>query len=222
MIQSVILREMSVTDLDQVSQIDRHSFPLPWSKTTYMYEILENDNANMIVVSRPPKPEPVGVVSPVEPESGSPLGGFQKMLRRFRFFGVPKLPHTLETVVGLGGFWCAVGEAHISTIAVHPDWRGHGLGEVMLAGMLKRGIALGANESVLEVRVSNKIAINLYRKYEYKVLTKRPNYYRDNNEDAWLMQVDLTKDYRKRLERRIQTLYARLSVIDKLNSTKHV
>lgn len=43
-----------------------------------------------------------------------------------------------------GGMWYIAGEAHISTIAVHPKGRGHGWGEILLAGMVRRGIVLEA------------------------------------------------------------------------------
>lgn len=213
---------MTISDLEQVSQIDQASFALPWSKTTYVYEILENESAHMAVLSTAGTQAPAPAPLEASEAPPTPFGNLQKILRRFGILNAPILSELEETVVGIGGFWCAVGEAHISTIAVHPDWRGRGLGEALLAGMLKRGIALGASESVLEVRVSNAVAINLYRKYEYEILTRRLRYYRDNDEDAWLMQVNITDGYRERLNRRIQALYARVPVVDQLNTTERV
>ncbi len=66
-------------------------------------------------------------------------------------------------------------------------WRGRGIGELMLLAMIERSIELGAHEVTLEVRVSNTVAQNLYRKYGFEVVGRRPGYYRDNNEDADLM-----------------------------------
>ena len=93
-------------------------------------------------------------------------------------------------IIGYAGMWLIDGEAHISTIAVHPDFRSRGLGEVLLAGILSRGMFLDAEYSVLEVRVSNHSAINLYKKYEYEIVGRRKRYYRDNNEDALIMTVN--------------------------------
>jgi ribosomal-protein-alanine N-acetyltransferase len=124
---------------------------------------------------------------------------------------------TPAAIAGYGGFWLIDGELHVSTIAVHPDYRGRGLGEVLLAGMLSRGMALKAEYSVLEVRVSNQRALNLYYKYEYKIVSQRKNYYRDNNEDAYLMQLDaLDEAYKLRFAERITHLCERVPYTDLL------
>ncbi|MFN7210900.1 MAG: ribosomal protein S18-alanine N-acetyltransferase [Aggregatilineales bacterium] len=120
-------------------------------------------------------------------------------------------------IVGYGGMWLIEGEAHISTIATHPDWRGLGLGEVLLGGMVRRGMALGATYSVLEVRVSNVPAINLYRKYEFQIVSLRKGYYRDNNEDAYLMHLaPLDAAYAERFAARWRALQARVAFSDLL------
>ena len=121
-------------------------------------------------------------------------------------------------IVGYGGMWLIEGEAHISTIATHPDWRGQGLGEVLLAGMVLRGMTLGATYSVLEVRVSNVPAINLYRKYEFQIVSVRKGYYRDNNEDAYLMHLTpLDAAYAERFAARWQALQSRVAFTDLLS-----
>ncbi|MFQ3535768.1 MAG: ribosomal protein S18-alanine N-acetyltransferase [Aggregatilineales bacterium] len=121
-------------------------------------------------------------------------------------------------IVGYGGMWVIEGEAHISTIATHPHWRGQGLGEVLLAGMVLRSMALGATYSVLEVRVSNVPAINLYRKYEFQIVSVRKGYYRDNNEDAYLMHlVALDAAYAERFAQRWRALQMRVAFTDLLS-----
>jgi ribosomal-protein-alanine N-acetyltransferase len=207
--QPFILRFMTLHDLPQVAQIDRMSFPIPWSPRTYEFEINENDNSQMLVLSRPTPP-------PAQPQPPPSIG-----LRRrlHRLLGTSS-PAAADLVVGLGGFWCAVEEAHISTMAVHPGWRGRGLGEVLLAGMIARGIALGAREAALEVRVSNEVAQNLYRKYEFQVIARHPHYYRDNREDALLMQIaNLDAAYQVRLARRRRVLGRRVPFVDLVNGT---
>jgi ribosomal-protein-alanine N-acetyltransferase len=89
-----------------------------------------------------------------------------------------------------GGFWLVVDEAHISTIATAQQWRGRGLGELALLAMIERGLELGAHMVTLEVRVSNTIAQNLYRKYGFVITGERKRYYRDNGENAYIMTVD--------------------------------
>ena len=96
----------------------------------------------------------------------------------------------LSEVVGYIGLWFIVDEAHISTIAIHPDFRGHGFGDRLLQHALDYAASKGATTITLEVRVSNRVALNLYHKYGFKVVGSRPRYYRDNNEDAYLMVLD--------------------------------
>ncbi len=122
-------------------------------------------------------------------------------------------------IVGYAGMWYIAGEAHISTIAVHPNWRGRGYGEVILAGLLRRALVLGAECAVLEVRVSNVPALGLYRKYEFQSVGVRRNYYRDNGEDAYTMSLSpIDEAYALRFAGRLGQLRARLPFTDLLGS----
>jgi len=182
-------------DIQQVVEVDKLSFPLPWSSRSYLFEINDNDSAHMVVLETDATPR----------KSNGLLG----VLRRLSG------PLPTETIAGYGGFWLIDGEAHISTIAVHPGFRGRGLGEVLLAGMLARSMALKAEYSVLEVRVSNATAINLYRKYEFEVVGRRKGYYRDNNEDAFLMHLAPMDDaYCTRFAERVATLKKQVAYSD--------
>jgi ribosomal-protein-alanine N-acetyltransferase len=89
-------------------------------------------------------------------------------------------------VLGYAGGWLLVDEIHVSTIAVAPRWRRKGLAQLLLAELLKRGIALGARKATLEVRVSNVAAQKLYQKYGFRIVSKQKRYYADN-EDAYIM-----------------------------------
>lgn len=87
-------------------------------------------------------------------------------------------------VVGAAGYWFIVDECHISTLAVHPDWRRQGVGALLLQSLLQHARALGAVMATLEVRVSNAAAIRLYQKHGFAPNRRRRAYYRDNQEDA--------------------------------------
>ncbi|MGQ9554824.1 MAG: ribosomal protein S18-alanine N-acetyltransferase [Anaerolineae bacterium] len=115
-------------------------------------------------------------------------------------------------LVGYIGYWLIEDEAHISTIAVHPDYRRLGLGELLLANMLDDAIKRGARSSTLEVRLSNTAAQALYLKYGFRVTGKRRRYYRDNNEDALVMTIEsLTSgEFKGLFSRRQQALRERL------------
>jgi ribosomal-protein-alanine N-acetyltransferase len=90
-------------------------------------------------------------------------------------------------VLAYGGFWLILDEAHISTIAVHPDWRGRGLGEMLLLALIETALLKGAGELTLEVRVSNLVAQHMYRKLGFQQVGVRKGYYSDNKEDALIM-----------------------------------
>ena len=93
-------------------------------------------------------------------------------------------------VAGMLVLWLLVDEAHIGTIAVHPDYRQHRIGQRLLAAGLLDVHSSGAQKSFLEVRRSNAAAQALYRRFGYEIAGVRPRYYRDNGEDAFLMNLD--------------------------------
>lgn len=93
-------------------------------------------------------------------------------------------------IAGMLVLWFIVDEAHIATIATHPNLRRKGIGEQLLRHALLAVRDEGAKRAFLEVRVSNLAAQALYRKYGFVVDGIRPRYYKDNNEDALLMSLD--------------------------------
>ena len=93
-------------------------------------------------------------------------------------------------IVAMLILWLTIDEAHIATIATHPDFRKRGIGEGLMVAALLSARAEGGKIAFLEVRASNLAAQNLYRKYGFVVTGRRPRYYRDNNEDAVLMTLE--------------------------------
>lgn len=155
---------MTLDDLDRVMAIEQVAFSAPWSRRAYRYEITQNEHSTMLVVR-------------YVPGSRSP---FANWLRRQTTTKPPSL-------LGYGGFWLLVDDVHISTIAVHPEWRGRGLGELLLISLLDRGARQNAKLASLEVRVSNLAAQGLYHKYGFEIVSRQKHYYADNNEDAYIM-----------------------------------
>ncbi len=90
---------------------------------------------------------------------------------------------------GMLVLWMILDEAHIGTIATHPDYRRQGIGAQLLARALLEASREGAAVSLLEVRRNNLPAQELYRRFGYQVDGMRPRYYRDNGEDAILMSL---------------------------------
>jgi ribosomal-protein-alanine acetyltransferase len=118
------------------------------------------------------------------------IGRISRFLRPAPEPPSPELEEELRSIVGYAGIWVMTDEAHITTIASHPDVRGQGVGEFLLVALVHRAIAIGARWMTLEVRASNAIAQNLYRKYTFKEMGVRRRYYSDNGEDALVMWTD--------------------------------
>lgn len=97
-------------------------------------------------------------------------------------------------IVGEIVVWLIMDEAHIATIAVHPDFRGNSIAQRLLVDVLKTSIRKGIRTATLEVRASNQIAQKLYRRFGFQVVGTRPRYYKDNDEDALIMTVDKLGD----------------------------
>jgi ribosomal-protein-alanine N-acetyltransferase len=94
-------------------------------------------------------------------------------------------------VVAMIVVWFIVDEAHIATIATHPDFRGQGFGKKLLVHALMAAKEEGAQTALLEVRESNDKAQEMYRKLGFVEVNRRLQYYSDNGEDAVLMNASL-------------------------------
>jgi ribosomal-protein-alanine N-acetyltransferase len=92
-------------------------------------------------------------------------------------------------IVGMIVVWLIIDEAHIATIAVHPNYRRRGIGQRLLANALLETQKEGATLAFLEVRQSNLGAQALYNRFGFVVDGFRPHYYVDNGEDAILMSL---------------------------------
>jgi ribosomal-protein-alanine N-acetyltransferase len=84
-----------------------------------------------------------------------------------------------------------IDEAHITNVAILPEYRGRKLGEALMEKMISVARSMGARSMTLEVRVTNNIAQSLYQKLGFQKGGIRKNYYSDNQEDALIMWVNL-------------------------------
>jgi len=89
--------------------------------------------------------------------------------------------------------WRVLDEAHIATIAVHPDIRRKGVGMRLLRTAMTAAYHEGACIFYLEVRASNLAAQIMYGNLGYEIVGRRPKYYKNNGEDALLMTLDLSR-----------------------------
>lgn len=186
------VRPMKPGDIPRVVAIDRLSFPTPWPPRAFYYE-LEQPRSHYWVLLRPPADDLV-------PEASRGCN----WLRRFLGFD------ERSRVVGYVGYRIHQGGAHITTIALHPDWRGRGLGELLLLIALKEMLREGVERVTLEMRPSNRVAYRLYTKYGFRMLKTQQAYYRDG-EDAWLMAAHVGgDDYRAAISQRRREIEGRL------------
>jgi len=98
-----------------------------------------------------------------------------------------------DHVVGYAGMWHVMDELHITNVAVHPDYQGRSIGNQLLEALIGFSASGPYKGMTLEVRVSNEVAINLYKKYGFEKLGIRRGYYQDNKEDAMVMWKELNK-----------------------------
>ena len=168
---ALALRPMVAADIPAVVALDRLSFATPWSASAFRHEVCASNYSYMLILERS---------SPQPSERG-----WQEW-RPWR----PRRRHTPAQPGGYGGLWVIEDEGHISTLAVQPCARGQRWGELLLTALIQRALTAGAGYIVLEVRVSNRIAQALYRKYGFAITERRPRYYADS-EDAFTMRLDL-------------------------------
>lgn len=141
----VTFAEMRPEHLSQVEEIEKVSFPTPWSHSAFSYEIMQNSFAHYIVA----------LVN--------------------------------NEVIGYGGMWCILDEAHVTNLAVRPDYRMKGVGRSIMMEIIRRAVLMGISSMTLEVRPSNTAARKLYTALGFKERGKRKRYYTDTSEDAIIM-----------------------------------
>ena len=206
---TLTLRYMRLADLRAVAAIDRLCFQPAWSRDSYIFEIKESRVSHMVSLERGAGQAPAAAEAPR-----------WRQLRGWLRSEAPAA-NGRRQVIGYGGLWKIAGEAHISAIATHPEWRGRGYGEILLAGMFGKALWLQAEVIVLEVCVSNTVAQSLYHKYGFSRFGRKRNYYRSNNEDAWDMRVALDSEARRRFARLHQALREKHSFRDAYSRQAH-
>ena len=92
-------------------------------------------------------------------------------------------------LVGMLVLWMILDEAHIATIATHPDFRRQGIAKRLLVEALESAYNEGAQTALLEVRAGNEAALKMYARFGFEEVGNRKRYYKDNNEDAVLMTL---------------------------------
>ncbi len=210
---------MEIRHIPAVSAIENESFPTAWPPSAYRREIERNKMAYYVVAKRVPE-----IVAPrrdprfpVEANSHDGadglLGKLKGLVRAGRLYSAEEA-FELETIVGYTGMWMMVDEAHITTIAVDPPFRGEGIGDLLLVSLIDHACELSAETVTLECRVSNTVAQALYRKYRFHDAGIRRRYYSDDGEDALIMTTELLDSpaFQRTLEENRRLLMDRLRI----------
>lgn len=194
------LAPMRLEDLPTVAAIEKQVFATPWSIQAYRQEILYHDNATYLVLRH--------------------TGGLGARK------GLPTRPWGAQddpSLIGYGGVWLIVEEAHVCTLAVRTLWRKRGLGEMIFAALIEKALEQNASVVTLEVRASNYAAQNLYSKYGLHKVGVRKSYYPDNQEDALIMSTPpiQTAVYQAAFTGRVDALLRKLHAPEHHASPEH-
>jgi ribosomal-protein-alanine N-acetyltransferase len=175
-----IIRPMKYEDIPQVTQIDREAFPGEWvfrSQSAYKQD-LDNPSIRYIVACNK------------KDASGSEGQAMRKLPWFKRLFSYEHRLNVPENIVGFSGFWMMMKEAHIIAIGVKDSYRRLGIGEGLLVATIELAQISRTNVVTLEVRASNEIAQELYKKYGFRAVGRRLRYYSSDGEDAIIMSTD--------------------------------
>lgn len=142
--KSVLVRNMKYNDIDQIVEIEKKCFSLPWSRESFESELL-NEHAYYECAE----------------ENGN--------------------------IIGYMGMWKILDECHITNVAVLPEHRNKGIATMLIDKMIGVCKCSEIENMTLEVRESNLPAINLYKKFGFFSVGKRPKYYQRPLEDAIIM-----------------------------------
>lgn len=211
----IAVEPMRLEHIPVVGAIERASFNQPWPSNAYRKELQQNRMAYYYVAKRLDRSaftlRDLDLAAREREPEPSLVGRLTRLFRPAPEPLAPESEDELRRIVGYAGLWLMVDEAHITTIAVHPTYRGEGIGELLLLRMIDTAEEIGARWLTLEVRKSNAVAQSLYRKYTFKEMGVRRRYYSDDGEDALIMWTDPidSADFRDALARNRAALQAR-------------
>ena len=113
----------------------------------------------------------------------------EEMARDWAHVDVVRDPE--RRVVAFSNYWVVADEVHLLNLATHPGDRRSGHASRLLAHIIDVGRERKCRFVTLEVRRSNAAALRLYRRFGFRPVGVRPNYYAEDQEDAIVMLLDL-------------------------------
>ncbi|NEO30584.1 MAG: ribosomal protein S18-alanine N-acetyltransferase [Symploca sp. SIO3C6] len=179
------LKPLTRKNLSAAVELDKLCFGGLWTKSGYERE-LDSPNSQLLVLE---------VSRGVENELGSSQinpQGTKLEIELEPSYGVfsPSISqgcYVTHHLIGLGCFWSILEEAHITIVAIHPNYQRQGLGKLLLSALLKDAIRHNLERATLEARPSNQAALSLYQKFGFTEAGRRRGYYQDTGEDALIL-----------------------------------
>ncbi|MBI9030722.1 ribosomal protein S18-alanine N-acetyltransferase [bacterium] len=155
------LREMTEADIPTIVEIEQELFSLPWTTDIFLEEIASRDQFYQVI-------------------NGKKLTCKHNYLLELR-----------GEIVGFFLGWAIYGEYSLMNIGVTKRYQNLGLGSFLLHQVIEKALELECFDIYLEVRESNISAQKLYRKYGFKEISIRKDYYFEPTENALVMRLDL-------------------------------
>jgi ribosomal-protein-alanine N-acetyltransferase len=166
-LDDVVVVPMRRRHLRGVLAVEHLVYPRPWTPALFTSELSQRDTRRYVVA--------------LAPQPGRPGDLLARPGRRM--------------IVGYSGVMVAAGEAHVTTVAVHPEHHRRKVATRLLLALLDAARSLGAQAATLEVRVANLGAQRLYAAFGFAPVGVRPGYYAETGEDALIMWAhDLQTD----------------------------
>jgi ribosomal-protein-alanine N-acetyltransferase len=164
---------------------------------TVTSHIVLNDQLHIVI--EPAKTEDIDRIAAIENRSYTSPWSRKILLNEIdgessSYVYVARLQNGLgepEKIIGYNFFWLVSDEVHILNIAVDPDYRGYGCGKHLMDFAINLGLERGATSVLLEVRVSNMVAQQLYSRLGFQRIGIRKKYYTESKEDAYVMKKQL-------------------------------
>ena len=188
----IVVRPLESRDVPQCAEVERDAFPTLTPKTSFRRELRNRLASYLVAFERQGPPRNDQSTSFVNADSVDP-GAFKRLFDNARNIWPGQFgdhPAREEVIVGFLGTWHMADEAHIVSVAVRSQHRGHGIGELLLIAAIEEAMTRRSRVVTLEVRPSNAVAWKLYAKYGFTERGVRKAYYADNREDALIMTTD--------------------------------
>jgi len=170
------LKPLTADQLNAAVELDQLCFGGLWTRTGYERE-LESHSSQLLILE----------AGRGLRDSGLPSRSSEVLTQSSKGADCQSPATTKNSLVGLGCFWAILEEAHITILAVHPDYQRQGLGKFLLYALLRDAKRRQLEWATLEVKPSNQAALSLYQKFGFTEAGRRRCYYKDTGEDALIL-----------------------------------